>query len=106
MTNALYEKLSNKYGTCTYEGEEYVLTQNAYIDGPVDDPYYLGMAIKASDTPDEDGFLPAYQITWFPRAEWLADPDLQEDEGDACDWDSPYSVEHVGGYDPENDRNC
>ena len=98
MTNALYQKLTHNYGSITCDGAEYLLLQNAYITGPLGAPYFEALAIKASDTPDEDGCVPVYDLTWYPYTSWLDDPDAQMDEGDACDWDNPDFIESAACY--------
>lgn len=94
------EDMIKKNGTVNYNGKTYVLTQQAYIDGSVDDPYYTAIAICPDEGVDEDGLYNAYQVTWWPTQEWL-DGD-REDEGDACDWDAADDIRQVCGYDLED----
>ena len=61
------------------------LTQDAYLNG---DHYEAGAK-------DKDGNY--YFVFWDFRDDF--DPDTDEDEGDACDWDKPIIV-----YDEENSR--
>ena len=97
------EKMSKDNGTTNYNGKIYVLVQQAYIDGPVDAPYYCATAICPADGVDEYGLYPIYRITWNPRQDWL-DGD-RDDEGWACDWDSADDVELTGsGYDLNDGR--
>lgn len=97
------DKLIKDTGSTTHNGKTYALTQQAYIDGPVDAPYYTASAICPDDGPDDDGLYPVYTITWQPTQEWL-DSDRDE-EGWACDWDAPEDVVQTGmGYDLSTDR--
>lgn len=102
------------YGTVTFEGVTYTLTQQAYVDnyGTDGGVRYYARAI------DEAGN--GYKIAWDTTLAWDAssyiaqcdlrgiavdpdtlagfgvDPDFVpyslEDESDACDWDSPVAV--------------
>lgn len=85
------EKLRKNYGAINYGGKTYALVQQAYIDGPVDAPFYRACAICPNDSVDDLGLYPVYFITWHPRQDWL-DSD-RDDEGWACDWDAPDDVE-------------
>ena len=87
------------YGKITYEGKEYTLTQQAYIAGMNEEPYYLANAI------DNKGN--EYEVKWElneytrekydeieKQIELGKEPNysLVEDESDACDWDCPINV--------------
>lgn len=105
-------ELAKENGTTTFEGREYVLLQQAYVDGPVDDYVYLASAVCPDDGVDEEGWTPKYEITWFPTDEFIAyanqcaeDGDWC-DESDACDWDSPESVKRCGEYNSANGYSC
>ncbi len=94
------EELAKENGHFSYDGKKFVLLQQAYITGPVDGPYYEASAIAPEDGLDEYGLYPVYLTTWYPLQSWL-DGD-QEDEGDACDWDSPDDVNEImSGYNPD-----
>ena len=95
------EKMAIDNGACIYEGERYILTQQAYIDGPVDDPVYRAMAIRESDKPDEDGWQAAYEIEWDLLADYVPE---QSDESCACDWEHADRVRTVGEYSVEMSR--
>lgn len=97
------DMMIKKNGKTSYDGKTYVLTQQAYIDGPVDaDPYYKATAICPEDGINEDGLYDVYDITWYPTQEWL-DSD-RDDEGWACDWDAPENVRKTNlGYDLADD---
>lgn len=73
----------------TFEGIEYTLTQQAYITGTHENPYYEASAI------DSEGN--EVTVTWDIKEHWLNEDGalngLLEDEGEACDWDNPVSVD-------------
>lgn len=72
-----------------FEGKEYTLTQEAYLTGTHENPYYEASGI------DSEGN--EVTITWEIKEHWLNNEGalngLLEDEGEACDWDNPVSVE-------------
>ena len=70
----------------TVNGETYelLITQDAYITGTNDDPYYEGTAIG------KDG--KEYGITW----EILEDYVPGNGEEYACDWSKPVAIEETG----------
>lgn len=64
-----------------FEGKEYTLIQDAYIDGvPGEKPFYRANAV------DTEGKL--YEIRWDVKDNW----EEIEDESEMCDWDSPKGV--------------
>ncbi len=76
--------LEKKFGAAVvFEGVKYWLTQNAYITGPLDSPYYEASAIDASGN--------HYTIYW----DILPEIDINDiqDESECCDWDNPSNVE-------------
>lgn len=79
---------------------EYVLLQQAYIEGIAENPYFTALAICWNDV-RECGMYPVYEVTWNPTEEWLAGD--REDEEDACDWENPIKIEkQTSGWDPED----
>jgi len=74
----------------TSDGTPILLTQDAYLAAdPVTyqnpragEACYLALAV------DADGHT--YRVTWYPREGFDG-----EDEGDACDWDSPSRIEKL-----------
>jgi hypothetical protein len=74
--------MDRDYGTVTFEGKVYTLTQYAYIDNYRDDVCYYAHAI---DDEGED-----YKIRWdiLDSFDSLND----EDESNACDWQNPVAV--------------
>lgn len=88
MENVI-EKMEEKFGVAVFNGNKYVLIQDAYLDGSVGSPAYFADAIKASDEPDEDGYVQIYEVEWeiiYP----------EEDEGSRCDWEKPVDVDATG----------
>ena len=90
------------YGTVTYKGKEYMLTQQAYITGTNGELYYL------SNAEDIEGN--EYEVEWelnectreaYNEIErqielgQFPDYSLVEDEGNACDWDSPTEIRKI-----------
>ena len=78
-------EMKKDYGYVEFEGEEYVLIQDAYLDGTE----YVADAIKVGE-PDEDGYVTVYKVAWK-----ILYPEV-EDAGDACDWDNPADVSAIG----------
>ena len=95
------EKMAIANGTCTYDGARYILTQQAYPDGPNDAPVYCAGAIREMDKPDEDGWQPAFEVEWDVLEDY--DPALG-DEGCACDWNHADRVREIGEYNVEIGR--
>ena len=85
MKNVM-ESMKKNYGYVEFGGEEYVLIQDAYLDGTE----YVTDAIKVGDEPDEDGYVPIYKVEWE-----IIYPDT-EDGGDRCDWENPAEVRGAG----------
>ena len=81
------ESMKKDFGSVEFENEEYILIQDAYLDGTE----YVADAIKVGgDEPDEDGYVPIYKVEWS-----IVYPDT-EDAGDACDWENPADVSAIG----------
>lgn len=80
------ESMKKDFGSVEFENEEYILIQDAYLD----DAEYIADAIKVSDEPDEDGYVPIYKVEWS-----IVYPET-EDAGDACDWENPADVSAIG----------
>lgn len=69
------------FGIVTFEGKEFALTQQAYVDGPANGtPYYKASAV------DQKGN--EYEVTWEVVENW----EQVEDESEMCDWDNPVEV--------------
>lgn len=83
-------KMEKKFGAVGFNFTKYVLIQDAYLDGTGDDAAYFADAIKASDEPDEDGYIQIYEVEWK-----IINPEA-EDEGDRCDWEHPVDVDATG----------
>lgn len=84
------KEMEEKFGSVEFEGEKYILTQDAYLYGPVDNAAYFANAIKVGDDPNDGGFIPLYEVKWE-----IIYPDT-EDEGDRCDWEHPVDVRYNG----------
>lgn len=79
-----YVEENNNYGTVEFEGKQYTLTQQPYIDGKMDDrPYYKAIAV------DKNGN--EHEVVWDVVDNW----EEIEDESESCDWDEPESVEKI-----------
>ena len=92
--------MEKKFGSVEYEGEKYILLQDAYLenDGAYGDAAYFADAVKVGDTPDE-GYLPVYTVVWE-----IIDKET-EDAGNACDWDTPADIRDSGAtFDLEDGR--
>lgn len=78
--------------TVEFGGQKYTLTEHAWVDTQNGEVIYCASAVDASgDT---------YQVRWSVTDAWQTaldaedeDHPLLQDEGEACDWDSPISVE-------------
>ncbi len=84
------KKMEKEFGSVEFEGEKYILVQDAYLYGPVDNAAYFANAIKAGDEPNDGGFIPLYEVKWeiiYPE---------EEDEGSRCDWEHPVDVRYDG----------
>lgn len=68
---------------CEHEnGKRFVLMQEAYLAG-MGRGHYEASAFCPDDAPDEDGFIPVYEVYWDILDDY--DPECG-DEGGACDW--------------------
>lgn len=91
----MLEKMKNDNGYFQQDGKEYILTQQAYLDGTNDHPYYKAVAICTADKADDDAWQPAYEVRWELREDYNT-ADMGEDM--ACDWDNPDRVREIGEY--------
>ena len=77
--------------TVTFEGKEITLTQDVYLTGPNEAPYYEAAGV------DQDGNR--VMVKWEIESHWLNEDGTlngeMEDEGDACDWDAPVEVYEI-----------
>lgn len=91
------------YGTVTYEGKEYILTQQPYIMGRInEDPCYLASAIDSEGNEYEVEWelnketKEAYiEIERQRKAGEIPNYSLVEDESTACDWDNPIEIMEI-----------
>lgn len=72
------EKMKNKYGSVEYEGKEYIL---------LDQPFVENEQFEV-DAVDEEGNL--YRVYWNILEDW--DYGREGDAINACDWDNPANV--------------
>ena len=82
--------MEKKFGAVGFNFNKYVLIQDAHLDGTGNDAAYFADAIKASDEPDEDGYVQIYEVEWkiiYPE---------EDDEGNRCDWEKPVDVDATG----------
>lgn len=77
----LLEQLED--ATIRHDGMALILTQDAYADL---DPRDTSAVCYLAAAVDTDGNH--YRVVWYPYEDFEGD-----DEGDACDWDSPDRVE-------------
>lgn len=108
--------MGKDFGTVRFEGKEYTLTEDAYCDnyGSNGDVRYYAHAVDASGN--------ECLVTWETAEKWNLAQELFkleakdevsvedkarfeelstmtlvsiDDEANACDWDTPYSVEEI-----------
>lgn len=71
-----YEQYAKEFGTTEYEGKEYAIAQAPYITGIDIDEHYEAVAY------DKAGNY--YSVRWEILEDY--DPEINQDESDACDW--------------------
>lgn len=77
-----YQEYAKEFGTVNFEGKEYALTQDAYINGQTwEEVHFLAEAI------DQNGNV--YTVRWEVKDDFTEE---DEDHGFACNWDAPSSV--------------
>lgn len=82
--------MTNTY--ITIDGIEYQLLNDACCDNNMSgEAAYFAHAIRTNDVPDEDGWVDVYDVEWA-----ILDDYDGFDEGFACDWGSPVSIECNG----------
>ena len=79
-----------KFGTVTFNGQSLTLAQQPYL---TQDPAQhqnprAGEACYLAAAIDDNGNT--YRVTWYPYDDFDGD-----DEGDACDWESPDRIELI-----------
>jgi hypothetical protein len=74
--------MNNNYGSVTFDGKTYNLTQDAYINN------YLDRACYFASATGDDG--ETYRVRWEIRDEF--EQMSNDDESEACDWDNPADV--------------
>ena len=86
MNAQALNQLEKKFGPAVeFDGKKYWLTQDAYLSGQIESPYYEAAGV------DEVGRN--YEIYWDILPE--VDINNLEDQGDACDWDNQAEVRKI-----------
>lgn len=94
------ERMKREHGSFLYEGKEYVLIDEAFID----DAEYKARVLCAEEKPDEDGVYRLYMAYWDIRPEY--DPDFMQEDM-ACEWENPRELRDKGEcYQPETGYVC
>lgn len=83
------ENSSIGFGVFDFDGNTYVLTQDAFL---FDDGNYRAEAFKVGDEIDEDGYAPTYTVVW----EVIEGCEHLEDESMRCEWSNPADVVATG----------
>lgn len=73
------------YGKVTFNGKDYTLTQQPYVDGYDNNVRYYASAVDANGE--------EYKVAWKVKSN--IDINEIEDESDACDWDKPVDVKKI-----------
>lgn len=94
------KRLKDGFGITVYEGKEYLMLHNAFLDHHLrfDEACYSAYAICLTDPLDSDGEQPLYIIKWDILEPY--DPYAQA-EDEACDWKKPSKVYPCGYTDLE-----
>lgn len=85
MTSQKLIQLENKFGTTEFGGVKYWLTQDAYLTGQIEAPYYEAAAIDKAGA--------RYMVYWDILPE--IDINYIEDEHECCDWDNAADVKKI-----------
>lgn len=88
--------------TITYKGKEYILTQQPYIMGINEEPYYVASVIDSEGKEydmewdlNEDTREAYNEIEKQRELGETPNYSLVEDESTACDWDTPVDVKEI-----------
>ena len=85
VKNIILELLEKEFSSVKFGGKKYILSQDAYITGTEDNPYYEAYAYGMD--------YKTYLVKWAITAD-INSPDYDVDNSDAdCDWAHPVSVE-------------
>lgn len=107
------EILKQRYGTAAFDGKEYIILTDPFMDDLVDDSHFESYAIRTGDeTPN--GY-PMYRVFWnvhwYVPEELLEDgenpDDIHPDDMDmTCDWENLDNVMETNLYynDEEDER--
>lgn len=73
------------FGIVTFEGKEYALTQQPYIDGPTGEtPFYRASAVDEENN--------AFEATWDVVDNWQ---EIEDEQEMVEDWDQPSNVKEI-----------
>lgn len=95
------EELKLQNGVSEFEGKEYIVVEQAHIDG-YDRPYFEALAICADEKRDEG--YPMYVLHWDVLDEWIENGEKYDDMDEACDWEYPDDVSETDLY--YNEKNA
>nr|DAO79739.1 MAG TPA: hypothetical protein [Caudoviricetes sp.] len=85
------------------EAGEYILTQDAYLDGFLESPYYTALALRVGEEViTADDVFPPYndligELAYY-RVFWNIIPEYAnwDDASTHCDWAHPSHIEYIG----------
>ena len=86
MNAQALNQLEKKFGTAVeFDGKKYWLTQDAYLTGQLEAPYYEAAAINKAGA--------RYMVYW----DILPEINIHyiEDEHECCDWDNPTDFKKI-----------
>lgn len=78
-----------------FQGEDYILLEDAYVCGQPSDPYYTALAIPFGVLPNEDNEVPSFQAKFEIKDPAVLAGDYS-DESNACDWAHASDMEPNG----------
>lgn len=85
------ERAKTENGYCTYDGIDYILTQQAYSVNDCSSEFgYNYQANAKKETEWDDTEADEYVVTWE-----TVDACKDGDESSACDWENPVSVDKI-----------
>lgn len=93
-------KEDKKMKPIQFEGRNYELVREAYPSGANSEAIFVAEAICLEDTPDAEGWQPAYAFEWEIIPEYADNDDMST----MCNWDHPDRIREIGEYNREVDR--
>ena len=85
------EQAKRENGHCEFNGEKFVLLDQAVAENYSDGIAYTAKAVKEQDWGNDDA--PEYRIWWDLKDDF--DYATDSDESNACDWSNPVQVDAV-----------